>query len=75
MHHVLAPIGELGGSCLSGVLLVFLFVAVFTSILTLCACMNAPNASMPCPGLLGSCGRDFALPPGKYGVFGSFWGF
>ena len=39
---------------------------IFMPIRTLRACIHVPNASVVCPCLFGSSGRDFPLPPGEY---------
>ena len=67
-HQVSAPIGELGGFCSFGGMLMTsaVFAVVFVSMRPLCTCVRALDASARFPGLSSSSGRVFRLLAGQF---------
>ena len=73
-HQDPAPIGELGGFCSFGVVLMTsaILAVVVASIQLLCVCLHPLDASVRLPGFLGSSGHDFRLLAGEFDVLQPF---
>ena len=74
LHQDSAPIGELGGFSLFGVVLMTFAVlaVIFASIRPLCTCVCPLNASAQLPGFLGFSGHDFRGLAGKFNLLQPF---
>ena len=71
LHQVFAPIGELGGFSLFGVMLTSsrIFAVVFMSLRVLCAYVRVRDASASFPGLCGLSGRGSGILGGEFNFF------